>query len=144
FRVQIAHFKGANRGQNCAFLAHLLAAGSEQPGKSTRRILKNRLHSSYHQSVNVPIQLTSQRRAAEDPPFQNGKRNDATQPARPGEFLIADLPIRNGRNPSTLNKILISNRQKNGLFLTAHLRPQRERIFLIPARRHFGGATPKN
>ena len=31
-------------------------------------------------------------------------------------FLIANLPIRNRRNPSTINKISISNRQKNGIF----------------------------
>src|SRR6185437_13092878 len=74
-----------------------------------------------HQSVNFPFCLAIERRAAEDPRFQNGKRIDTTR------FLIADLPIRNARNPSTLNKISISNRQKNGIFLepnTRHLNPK--------------------
>jgi|SRR6185437_14410072 len=91
----------------------------------------------------MPIQLTRQRQAPDGQSFQNEKRIDTAEPARPGGFLIADLPIRNARNPSTINKNSVSNRQKNGLFLTARLRPQRERIFLILPAGILAGQLPR-
>ena len=49
-------------------------------------------------------------RKAASPPFI-----DCQSPLT--HFLIADLPIRNRRNFCALNKNLVSNRQKNGIFL---------------------------